>query len=130
MLFRKFLGWLCMLDSKQYYLYLWQHKYVDPDTDKIVERTCFGITSNPTRRIQNYEGHVGHKVKFSALWSGPERLIRELESQIKEQSEGFRFVGTGDFRYEWITEEIPYAQIHDWVDLTLTKSVDGVVKIS
>ena len=112
-----------------YYLYLWKHKYVDPDTDLIVERTCFGITSNPLRRRQSYEGHVGHKVYFSALWSGPERLIRELESQIKEHSNNFRFVGADNFKYEWIMEEVSYDQIHDWIDLTLIKSVDGVVKV-
>lgn len=118
-----------MPESKQYYLYLWKHKYVDPDSDKIVERTCFGITSNPKRRIQGYEGHVGHRVKFSALWTGPERLIRELESQIKDHSEGFRFVGTDNFKYEWITELVPYDQIYDWIDITLTKGVDGVVSV-
>jgi hypothetical protein len=118
-----------MPESKQYYLYLWRHRYIDPETDQIVERTCFGITSNPKRRIQGYEGHVGHRVQFSALWSGPERLIRELESQIKDHSEGFRFVGTDNFKYEWITEEVLYDQFYDWVDLTLTKSVDGVVAV-
>ena len=118
-----------MQESKQYYLYLWRHRYVDPESEEIVERTCFGITSNPTRRIQGYEGHVGHKVKFSALWTGPERLIRELESQIKDHSEGFRFVGTGNFKYEWITEQVPYDQFYDWINLTLIKSVDGVVAL-
>ena len=119
-----------MQESKQYYLYLWRHRYVDPDSDEIVERTCFGITSNPERRIQGYEGHVGHRVRFSALWTGPERLIRELESQIKDHSEGFRFVGTGNFKYEWITEQVPYNQLYDWIELTLTKSVDGVVAVN
>ena len=118
-----------MQESKQYYLYLWRHRYVDPDSNEIVERTCFGITGNPERRIQGYEGHVGHRVRFSALWTGPERLIRELESQIKDHSEGFRFVGTGNFKYEWITEQVPYDQFYDWVNLTLTKSVDGVVAV-
>lgn len=118
-----------MQESKQYYLYLWRHKYIDPDTNQIVERTCFGITSNPKRRIQGYEGHVGHKVRFSALWAGPERLIRELESQIKSHSEGFRFVGTENYKYEWITEDVPYDQFFDWVNLTLTKSVDGVIAV-
>ena len=102
---------------------------VDPESNNIIERTCFGITSNPRRRIQGYEGHVGHRVKFSALWCGPERLIRELESQIKDHSEGFRFVGADNFKYEWITEEIPYDQLYDWLDLTLTKSVDGVIAV-
>lgn len=119
-----------MQESKQYYLYLWRHRYVDPESEEIVERTCFGITSNPTRRIQGYEGHVGHKVKFSALWTGPERLIRELESQIKDHSEGFRFVGTGNFKYEWITEQVPYDQFYDWVDITLSNSVDGVISLN
>lgn len=112
-----------------YYLYLWRHKYVDPDTNEIVERTCFGITSNPARRIQGYEGHCGHKVRFSALWSGPERLIRELESKIKEHSDPFRVVGLNNYRYEWINEHVPYNQIYEWVEFTLTKEVDGVVAV-
>lgn len=113
--------------SNEHYLYLWQHKYIDPDTDKIVERTCFGITSNPLRRLQGYEGHVGHRVKFSALWKGPSRLIRNIENRIKEHSSEFRFVGTGNFKYEWITEQIPYQQLYEWIDLTLVNDVDGVV---
>jgi hypothetical protein len=64
------------------------------------------------------------------MWTGPERLIRELESQIKEQSEGFRFIGTQNYKYEWIDETVPYDQFYDWVDLTLTKSVDGVYAIN
>ena len=119
-----------MQESKPYYLYLWRHRYIDPDSNEIVERTCFGITGNPERRIQGYEGHVGHRVRFSALWTGPERLIRELESQIKDHSEGFRFIGTGNFKYEWITEQVPYDQFYDWVDLTLVNSVDGVVAVT
>jgi hypothetical protein len=119
-----------MLESKRHYFYLWRHSYVDEGTGNIVTRTCFGITSNPKRRIQGYEGHVGHKVKFSALWTGPERLIRELESQIKDHSEGFRFVGTGNFKYEWITEQVPYDQFYDWVDITLANSVDGVISLN
>lgn len=112
-----------------YYLYLWRHKFVDPDTDQVVERTCFGITGNPKRRINGYEGHVGHRVRFSALWSGPERLIRELESQIKDHSEGFRFVGSGNFKYEWITEDVSYDQLYDWIAVTLINSVDGVTAV-
>lgn len=118
-----------MLESKPYYLYLWRHRYVDPDSGEIVERTCFGITGNPRRRKQGYEGHVGHRVSFSAVWSGPERLIRELESQIKDHSEGFRFVGTDNYKYEWIVESVPYDQFYDWIDITLTKNVDGVVAV-
>lgn len=113
-----------------HYLYLWKHKYVDPDSDQIVERTCFGITGNLRDRIRGYEGHVGHKVRFSAVWGGPERLIREIESQIKEHSGHQRFVGLGGYKYEWITEDVPYDQIYDWVDLTLTKSVDGVMLLT
>ena len=57
------------------------------------------------------------------------RFICELESQIKDHSEGFRFVGTDNYKYEWITEAVPYDQFYDWVDLTLTASVDGVTKV-
>ena len=58
-----------------------------------------------------------------------ESRFSELESQIKDHSEGFRFVGTDNYKYEWITEAVPYDQFYDWVDLTLTASVDGVTKV-
>lgn len=112
-----------------HYLYLWKHKFVDPDTDLIIERTCFGITGNPARRINSYEGHTGHKVRFNALWKGPARLIKELESKIKENSEEFRVVGLNGFKYEWINEEVPYDQIYNWINLTLIKEVDGVEEV-
>ena len=71
-----------MAEPKTHYFYLWCHRFVD-DADNIIARTCFGITGNPLRRTQDYEGHVGHVVKFARLWTGPERLIRELESRVK-----------------------------------------------
>ena len=73
-----------MSTPKIYYFYLWRHRFVDDATDQIVARTCFGITSNPDNRIHGYEGHVGHVVKFVKLWTGPERLIRELETRMLE----------------------------------------------
>lgn len=117
-----------MSDAKQYYLYLWRHRYVD-DNNCIVERTCYGITSNPERRLQAYEGHVGHSVRYSDLWSGPERLIRELESQIDQHSAPARFVGINNYRYEWITEAVKYEDLRDWIDLTLVASVTGVHRV-
>ena len=114
------------METEAYYFYLWQHRFVDPDTDQILERVCFGITSNPERRLQAYEGHCGHRVRFSALWTGPERLVRDIERKIKEESHDSRFVGLGNFRYEWINETVPYQDFHDWVSLTLIPGVIGV----
>lgn len=102
-------------ESKQYYFYLWRHTFLDEVTNKLLTRTCIGITSNPARRIQGYEGHVGHIVKFAKLWKGPERLIRDLETRIKDDFHDHLFVGTGSYRYEWINENIPFDSIVNWV---------------
>jgi hypothetical protein len=115
-----------MQTSKKYYLYLWRHKFVDPETNEIVERTCFGITGNPNGRLQKYEGSVGHRVQFTALWEGNERLIRDLEDQIKSHSFDNRVTGHRGYRYEWIDESIPYNEIYDWINLTLVPGVTGV----
>jgi hypothetical protein len=118
-----------MEEVKQYYFYLWRHRYVDDVAEQIVTRTCLGITSNPTSRIQGYEGHVGHTVKFTALWTGPERLIRDLEDKIKREFYDYLFVGTGKFRYEWIDENISHEDVHKWVQWEIENSYIGITKI-
>lgn len=118
-----------MQESKLYYFYLWRHRYVDDTTDNIVTRTCLGITSNPETRTQGYEGHVGHVVTFTGLWVGPERLIRELEAKIKSEFYDYLFVGTNNFRYEWINEEIDHQAIHNWVEWEIENSYIGISKL-
>lgn len=103
-----------MAESKQRYLYLWKHKIVLPD-DTIVNRTCFGITSNLDNRRNNYEGHVGHDVEFLDVWVGPDRPIRDLEEHIKSTFCDYMLVGHRNFRYEWITESVEYEQILNWI---------------
>lgn len=115
------------MKTSKHYLYLWRHKFVDPDSGEVIERTCFGITSNPRNRIKGYEGHVGHKVRFSALWvSDNKRLIQELEQQIKDESYDSRVAGFNNKKYEWINETVRYEDLYDWVELTLVPSVIGV----
>ena len=118
-----------MEDIKSHYFYLWSHSYIDHVTDQPVTRTCFGITSNPTSRIQGYEGHVGHTVQFSSLWSGPERLIRDLEDKIKREFYDYLFVGTGKFRYEWIDENIEHQAVVNWVTWEVENRYIGIVKV-
>jgi hypothetical protein len=96
--------------SENHYFYLWSHRYVDDSTDKIVTRTCFGITSNPHARRKNYEGHVGHPIKFSHTWIGPSRPIRELERRVKHYFSKNRFGG-----YEWICEGVSYETVYEHV---------------
>ena len=117
-----------MSTTKVHYFYLWRHRYVDDVTEQIVARTCLGITSNPSNRIHGYEGHVGHTVKFVGLWTGPERLIRELESKIKRDFHEYLFVGTDKFRYEWIDERIDYKSIQDWVQWEVENSYIGITE--
>lgn len=113
-------------ETKPYYFYLWRNTFLDEATDKLVTRTCLGITSNAARRIQGYEGHVGHTVKFAKLWKGPERLIRDLESKIKSDFYNHLFVGTGNYRYEWITEDIPFDSIVNWVNWETANTYIGI----
>jgi hypothetical protein len=117
-----------MTDAKQYYFYLWRNRYIDDATEQPVVRTCLGITSNPKSRIQGYEGHVGHKVQFTGLWTGPERLIRDLEDKIKREFYDYLFVGTGGFRYEWIDETIDHQAVHQWVEWEVENSYIGISK--
>ena len=118
-----------MEDIKPHYFYLWRHSYIDHAVDQPVTRTCFGITSNPVSRIQGYEGHVGHTVQFTSLWSGPERLIRDLEDKIKREFYDYLFVGKGNFRYEWITEHIDHLTVVNWVTWEVENSYIGIVKV-
>ena len=118
-----------MQESKAYYFYLWRHRYVDDATDQIITRTCLGITSNPNSRIHGYEGHVGHTVRFTGLWTGPERLIRELEAKIKSEFYDYLFVGTDNFRYEWIDENIEHTALHQWVEWEVENSYIGITLV-
>lgn len=117
-----------MTMPKIYYFYLWRHRFVDDATDKIIARTCFGITSNPANRIQGYEGHVGHVVKFAKLWTGSERLIRELESRIKGDFFQRIVVGTGGFRYEWIDETVEFESVVNWVEWEVANTFIGITE--
>jgi len=118
-----------MQASKPYYFYLWRHRFVDDATDQVLARTCFGITGNPTGRIQGYEGHVGHVVKFTGLWTGSERLIRELENRIKSDFYEHIVTGTNGFRYEWINETIDHQAVHGWVQWDIENTFIGITNV-
>jgi hypothetical protein len=117
-----------MSTPKVYYFYLWRHRFVDDASEQIVARTCFGITSNPAHRVQGYEGHVGHVVKFAHLWTGPERLIRELETKVKSDFAPYIVTGTGGFRYEWINESVEFDNIVNWVQWEVENNFGNIVK--
>lgn len=112
-----------MLESKPYYLYLWRHRYVDDVTDKVVCRTCFGITKSPDNRRNGYEGHVGHTVDFARLWKGNERLIRELETKIKQDFADYLVSGHRGFVYEWINEEIEFDAIVKYLEWEISNLI-------
>jgi hypothetical protein len=69
---------------------------------------------------------VGHVVKFDRMWSGPERLIRELESRVKSDFADYLFVGTNDYRYEWINEEVELETINQWIDWEVENTFIGI----
>lgn len=116
-----------MQESKHYF-YLWRHSIVINDGE-IVCRTCLGITSSPARRTQGYEGHCGHVVKFARLWTGPKRLIQELEIKLKSDFYDYLFVGTGGFRYEWITEDVEFENIVKWVEWEVQNNFVGITEV-
>lgn len=95
------------MESKTYFLYLWQNH---------LSRVCFGITSDLDRRRNGYEGHAGHDIEWRAIWSGPERLIRELESKIKTDFRDHVWAGHRGYRYEWLAEDISLEQIIGWIE--------------
>lgn len=107
-----------MAESKLEYFYLWQNRIILND-DRIVSRTCFGVTGNPfgpNGRLNGYEGHNGKPIQFKDMWIGPKRPIKDLEDHIKAEFYDYAVTGHMGFRYEWINEEINYDQIKSWVD--------------
>jgi hypothetical protein len=99
---------------KQLWFYLWK-KRILLNNNQIVERTCFGITSDVNNRRNNYEGANGHDVEFLALWEGPDRPIRELETKLKLVFNEQLVTGFRNFKYEWIDETVSFEQVKDWV---------------
>lgn len=107
-----------MLVSKkttQNWLYLWTKRIV-LDDNTIVERVCFGITSNVGRRQSDYEGANGHIVKFCDLWTGPTRPIKTLETRIKNVFAEHLVVGSKNATYEWLMEDVTLEQIKNWIN--------------
>lgn len=94
-----------------------------------VFRTCFGITGNLDDRQNKYEGHTGHAVEFEHVWSsGEQRLIRELESRVKSDFNEYMFRGHRNYQYEWITEEIDFDRVVQYVEWEVDNLI-GVEKI-
>ena len=69
---------------------------------------------------------MGHVVKFDRLWSGPERLIRELEARVKIDFADYLVVGTNNYRYEWLNQEIELDTINDWVNWEVENKFIGI----
>lgn len=111
------------------YFYLWQHRYVDDFTDRIIARTCFGITGNTDNRRNGYEGHVGHPIQFVRVWAGPERLIRDLEDRVKSDFQDYLVVGHRNFRYEWINEEISLDSVIKYVEWEISRMA-GITQVN
>lgn len=103
-----------------YYFYLWSNH---------LGRTCFGITGHPENRRRKYEGHCGHEVIFDKLYEGPQTLIEDLEDRIKGEFYEHLF-STGIGRYEWILEDVPYEQVHGWVEWEIVNSYSTISKIN
>lgn len=102
------------MQESSLYLYIWEHRFVDPDTDQILTRVCFGITGNLDKRRHGYEGHVGHSVNFRATWQGPSRVIRELEDRIKVDFRDYLWHGHRGYEYEWL-DGIEMQRLIDYV---------------
>jgi hypothetical protein len=83
-----------------------------------------------TKEVHGYEGHVGHVVNFARVWSGPERLIRELETRIKSDFFQHTVTGTDGFRYEWINETVDFDSIVRWVDWEVKNTFIGIVPVT
>jgi hypothetical protein len=115
--------------SELYNFYLWRHRYVDDDTDSVIGRTCFGITSNLDGRQNGYEGHVGHPIQWAAVWQGPERQVRELEHRLKAAFRDYLVSGHNDYVYEWVDENVPFENIRNWVEWEVENTFADVTKV-
>lgn len=116
--------------SDPHHFYLWQHRFVNDDTDAIIARTCFGITANLDSRQNGYEGHVGHVIKWARLWQGPERQIRELEHRLKAAFRDYLVAGHNDYVYEWVDETVPFENIQNWVEWEVENTFADIVSVA
>jgi cephalosporin-C deacetylase-like acetyl esterase len=55
-------------------------------------------------------------------------LIRDLEDRVKRDFHDYLFVGHRNFRYEWITEEVAFDQIVQYLEWEIAK-MDGIVPL-
>ena len=53
-------------------------------------------------------------------------MIRELEAKIKSDYYDYLFVGTDNFRYEWIDENIQFDEICKYVEWEVANSYIGI----
>ena len=116
--------------SDLHHFYLWRHRFVDDDTDAVISRTCFGITTNLDSRQNGYEGHVGHAIRWAGVWQGPERQIRELEHRLKTAFRDYLFAGHNDYVYEWVDETVPFESIQNWVEWEVENTFADVVAMN
>jgi hypothetical protein len=69
-------------------------------------------------------------VRFERLWTGPERLIRELENRIKSDFYDHIVIGTNGFRYEWIREDVEFDAIVGWTEWEVANTFQGIESVS
>lgn len=104
------------LTMKPYYLYTRVNEY---------GRTGFGITSNLTRRKQNYEGHCGYAIEFDQVFVGPKNHIEDLEDKIKQEFNDHMF--TTSYKYEWINETVEPQQVKMWIHWEIENTFEGII---
>ena len=109
----------------QMWLYLWTKRIV-LDDGSVIERVCFGITSNYLKRTTQYEGANGHTVRFCNLWKGPARPIKTLESRIKTVFGDHMVIGYNNSKYEWLSEDITLDQIKNWVNWEIEQEFPAI----
>ena len=66
---------------------------------------------------------MGHSIQFARVWSGPDRLIRELEDKLKQDFHDSLVTGHRNFRYEWITEVVEFADIVKYVEWEVSQLI-------
>ena len=107
-----------MTETTERFFYLWKNH---------MGRTCFGITSNPDSRRRKYEGHCGYAVSFTALWSGPNTLIEDLEDQFKSEF-WEHLLETDSGKYEWVLETIDYNTVVSWIQWEIENSYNNCIQ--
>ena len=75
--------------------------YIKQDDGSFTNIIGYGILSSFDKRLKNYIGAIGCSQEFAVLYVGPNDLIRELESFVKQKWK-HKSLNLGKWVFEWL----------------------------